>query len=40
MAAALRVYRKPDHTRPLTPSFQVDDIGAVVGELTERGVVF
>jgi catechol 2,3-dioxygenase-like lactoylglutathione lyase family enzyme/iron-sulfur cluster repair protein YtfE (RIC family) len=37
-----RVYPKPDHT-PATYTilmFQVDDIGAAVGELTQRGVQF
>jgi catechol 2,3-dioxygenase-like lactoylglutathione lyase family enzyme len=37
-----RVYAKPDHT-PATYTilmFQVDDIQAAVGELTERGVRF
>jgi catechol 2,3-dioxygenase-like lactoylglutathione lyase family enzyme len=37
-----RMYAKPDHT-PATYTilmFQVDDIGAAVAELTERGVRF
>jgi catechol 2,3-dioxygenase-like lactoylglutathione lyase family enzyme len=37
-----RMYAKPDHT-PATYTilmFQVDDIGAAVAELTERGVQF